>query len=84
MDVILCPAGPGAAPLLECSRYWGYTTQWNLLDYPALVFPVTKVDSTVDVREEDYVPINAQDQYNYNLCKCTIHFSLSSSFWDRL
>jgi amidase len=40
VDVILCPTGPGAAPPLNCARYWGYTSQWNLLDYPALVFPV--------------------------------------------
>jgi hypothetical protein len=40
VDVILCPVGPGAAPPLNCARYWGYTSQWNLLDYPALVFPV--------------------------------------------
>lgn len=40
VDVILCPVGPGAAPPLNCSRYWCYTSQWNLLDQPALVFPV--------------------------------------------
>lgn len=40
VDVILCPVTPGAAPPLDCARYWGYTSQWNLLDYPALVFPV--------------------------------------------
>ena len=42
VDIILCPAGPGAAPPLNCSRYWCYTSQWNLLDYPALVFPVNE------------------------------------------
>lgn len=40
VDVILCPAGPGAAPKLNTARYWGYTAIWNLLDYPAAVFPV--------------------------------------------
>lgn len=40
VDVILCPVGPGAAPPLDQAQYWGYTSQWNLLDYPALVFPV--------------------------------------------
>lgn len=44
VDVILCPAGPGAAPPLDHARYWGYTSQWNILDYPALVFPVTRAD----------------------------------------
>ena len=69
VDVILCPAGPGAAPLLNCSRYWGYTSQWNLLDYPALVFPVTKVDPNIDVWDTRYVAMNDQDQYNHSLCK---------------
>ena len=69
VDVILCPVGPGAAPPLDCARYWGYTTQWNLLDYPALVFPVTKVDPTVDVVDQDYKPINEKDKYNDQLWK---------------
>jgi len=67
VDVILCPAGPGAAPPLEHSKYWGYTSQWNLLDYPALVFPVTQVDQEKDVVEEGYTPLNAQDEWNYKL-----------------
>ena len=68
VDVIICPVGPGAAPLLDKSRYWGYTSQWNLLDYPALVFPVSKVDSKVDVVDEAYEPMNEQDELNYHLC----------------
>lgn len=69
VDVILCPVGPGAAPPLDCARYWGYTTQWNVLDYPALVFPVTKVDPTVDVVDQGYKPMNEKDEYNYHLWK---------------
>ena len=68
VDVILCPVGPGPAPPLDCARYWGYTSQWNLLDYPALVFPVTKIDPEVDVKEE-YSPKNEKDKYNYELCE---------------
>ena len=69
VDVILCPVGPGAAPPLDCARYWGYTSQWNLLDYPALVFPVTKVDLTKDLIDQDYIPMNEQDEYNHRLWK---------------
>jgi amidase len=43
IDVILCPAGPGVAPPLDCAKYWGYTSLWNLLDFPALVFPVSRL-----------------------------------------
>lgn len=68
VDVILCPASPGVALPLDSSRYWGYTSQWNLLDYPALVFPVTTVDSS-DVRDTDYSPINERDSFMNSLCK---------------
>ncbi len=67
VDVIICPATPGAAPLHETARYWPYTSQWNLLDYPAVVFPVTHVDVEKDKKEEDYVPLNKQDKYNHDL-----------------
>ena len=69
VDVILCPVGPGVAPLIDTSRYWGYTSQWNLLDYPALVFPVSRVNPEVDVVEPGYRPMNERDEYNYKLCK---------------
>lgn len=69
VDVILCPAGPGAAPPLNHAKYWAYTSQWNLLDYPALVFPVTKVDQQIDVIDKDYRPWNYNDEYNYRLCR---------------
>lgn len=40
-----------------------------MLDYPALVFPVTMVDPAIDVWDEKYVAMNEQDQYNHDLCK---------------
>lgn len=67
VDVIICPATPGAAPLHETARYWPYTSQWNLLDYPAAVFPVTFVDVDKDPKEEGYVPMNEQDKDNHEL-----------------
>ena len=68
VDVILCPVGPGAAPLLETSKWWGYTSQWNLLDYPAIVFPVTRVAPKVDVADASYQPRNSKDKYNWRNC----------------
>ncbi|KAL2048048.1 hypothetical protein ABVK25_011085 [Lepraria finkii] len=67
VDVILCPASPGVAPPLDTSRYWGYTSQWNLVDYPAVVFPVTTVDPALDVLDKSYVPMNEQDRFNLGL-----------------
>ena len=69
VDVILCPVGPGVAPLIDTSRYWGYTSQWNLLDYPALVFPVSRVNPEIDVVERGYRSMNEKDEYNYKLCE---------------
>ncbi|OKL59567.1 hypothetical protein UA08_05111 [Talaromyces atroroseus] len=67
VDVILSPTGPGAAPPLNQARYWGYTSQWNLLDYPAAVFPVTKVQPDLDRVDEGYEPRNSKDEFNYKL-----------------
>lgn len=49
IDALLCPVGPGVAPKHNTAKYWSYTSQWNLLDYPGLVFPVFKVEKDVDV-----------------------------------
>ncbi|PQE22960.1 hypothetical protein CJF30_00008553 [Rutstroemia sp. NJR-2017a BBW] len=67
VDVILCPVGPGVAPKLDTSKWWGYTAQWNLLDYPALVFPVDQVDVEKDGAGEKYTPRNEKDKYNWDL-----------------
>ncbi|KAL9610378.1 MAG: hypothetical protein Q9167_004918 [Letrouitia subvulpina] len=67
IDVLLCPAAPGVAPRHNTSKYWGYTAQWNLLDYPAVVFPVTKVDKEVDAIEPGYKhePMSELDSENW-------------------
>lgn len=65
VDVILCPAGPGTAPLLNGARYWCYTSQWNLLDYPALIFPVTKADPELDPVDHEFRPIGPLDEENH-------------------
>ena len=69
VDVILTPTGPGCAPPLDCARYWGYTAQWNLLDYPCLIFPTGPDAGPEDKVDEDYQPRNEQDKYNDEPCK---------------
>ncbi|KAE8348961.1 amidase signature domain-containing protein [Aspergillus coremiiformis] len=39
VDFILCPAYVGVAAVLGESQYWNYTAIWNVLDFPAVVFP---------------------------------------------
>ena len=63
MDIILCPYLHSPAPLLETTRYWGYTSIWNLLDYPAAVFPVTKVDPEVDAEPAGHEARNEFDEW---------------------
>lgn len=75
VDVILTPTGPGCAPPLDCARYWGYTAQWNLLDYPALVFPTgLYADPEHDPVEKGYEPRNEKDRYNHELCESSCLF----------
>ncbi|KAH8669545.1 amidase signature domain-containing protein [Tricladium varicosporioides] len=65
VDVILCPVGPGVAPKLNTAKWWGYTSQWNLLDYPGLVVPIDQVDVAKDHLEEKYEPRNDFDKENW-------------------
>lgn len=67
VDAILCPTGPGCAPPHGQSKYWNYTSQWNILEYAGAVFPVGKVDQNIDLAEKDYMPINEQDKFNHAL-----------------
>jgi Asp-tRNA(Asn)/Glu-tRNA(Gln) amidotransferase A subunit family amidase len=67
VDVILSPVGPGVAPKLDKSKWWGYTSQWNLLNYPALVFPVDKIDVAKDGVRESHSPRNETDKENWEL-----------------
>jgi hypothetical protein len=45
LDCLLCPANPSVASFHGESRYWGYTSAFNLLDYCGTVFPVGFVQS---------------------------------------
>jgi amidase len=68
VDAILCPVGPGVAPKHNTAKYWGYTSQWNLLDYPAAVFPVGKVNKNIDIMPNDFEPMSGKDEENWALC----------------
>ncbi|KAJ2993723.1 hypothetical protein NUW58_g75 [Xylaria curta] len=67
VDVILCPPNFGAATPHKQSKYWGYSSIWNLLDYPGVVFPVTTVDPAKDPKDAMYKPRNAEDEFVYHL-----------------
>ncbi|KAH8595639.1 acetamidase [Bisporella sp. PMI_857] len=67
VDAILSPVGPGPAPPHGNAKYWSYTSQWNMLEYAAVAFPVTTVDVKLDVKDTNYVPKNEKDKFNWDL-----------------
>ncbi|CAI6333956.1 unnamed protein product [Periconia digitata] len=67
IDALLCPVGPGVAPKHNTAKYWSYTSQWNLLNYPGVVFPVTRVDKNQDVLEKKGKPLSGLDKSNRDL-----------------
>lgn len=73
VDVLLCPAAPHVAPRSGSSRYWAYSCVWNLLDWPAVVFPVCRVDKAVDgVVERERGKgqwMSGEDERNWGLCE---------------
>lgn len=40
VDVVLSPVSPTLAPPHDTTRWWGYTSYWNLADYPGVIFPL--------------------------------------------
>ncbi|KAH8099837.1 amidase [Cristinia sonorae] len=40
VDCVLSPVAPTLAPPHDTTRWWGYTSYWNLMDFPAAVFPL--------------------------------------------
>jgi amidase len=43
VDVILTPVAPTLAAPHDSVRWWGYSSYWNLVDYPAVVFPIGRL-----------------------------------------
>lgn len=49
--------------------YTGCTPWVNILDYSAIVIPVTKVDKHIDIIDDSYQPMNEDDQKTWENCK---------------
>lgn len=69
VDAIICPTGPTVASVHGESRYWGYTSVWNALDYSAAVVPCRKVlASDTSVNPSQQVPsVNAANDWFHEL-----------------
>lgn len=72
MDCIIAPSAPLAGSPHDFPLWWGYTTIWNLLDYPSTILPVKdfKVDPTKDAKIAGYQPrANPFDKPNWEICE---------------
>lgn len=64
VDVVLTPVGPSPAPQHGTAKYWGYTSYWNLANYPAAVFPTGMfVDPALDKEDPGYTSRNEKEKY---------------------
>lgn len=65
VDAVLSPVAPTLAPPHDTTRWWGYTSYWNLMDYPAAVFPVGRLDAdtyrAADVPADSTLPSDARN-----------------------
>lgn len=50
-------------------RLIDYTEAINLLDYSAIVIPVTRADKEIDKFDHTYIPTNERDRKNHEACK---------------
>ncbi|SCV01742.1 LANO_0F13300g1_1 [Lachancea nothofagi CBS 11611] len=60
LDFILSPTYNGPAEIAGQSLYWGYTSFWNLADYPNVTFPVGVAH---DVQKDAEVPNLRDNEY---------------------
>ncbi|KAI0094460.1 amidase [Irpex rosettiformis] len=60
IDAILSPVAATLAPPHDTTRWWGYTSYWNLMDLCAAVFPVGRFKAEsyrqLDISEDFTVP----------------------------
>lgn len=69
VDAIIAPLAPFAAARPGMYSYYGYSAWVNVLDYSAVVVPVTKVDKSVDKKIEDFKAVDETDQKTQDNCK---------------
>ncbi|KAF4441026.1 hypothetical protein FACUT_3055 [Fusarium acutatum] len=71
IDALICPPAPGVGYPHDFNTYWGYTSLFNLIDYPAAILPIPglKVSSEQDSPDVDYVPLdtNPYDKLNHEI-----------------
>jgi amidase len=75
MDGLICPVAASAGIPHDFPLWWGYTSLFNLIDYPSIVLPLKKVriNAEQDAKDENYVPkSNPFDVANHDLLLTSI------------
>lgn len=75
IDCLICPSSPMAGVPHDFPVWWGYTSIWNLLDYPSIIMPVKKfmISPEMDPKVMSYKPRdNAFDGPNWRLCRSCV------------
>ncbi|KAK7216282.1 hypothetical protein V2G26_004285 [Clonostachys chloroleuca] len=71
IDALICPPAPSAGIPHNFNIYWGYSSLFNLLDYPSVILPIPKfkIDAQKDPVDVHYRPLetNAYDKANHEL-----------------
>ncbi|KAI4241118.1 MAG: hypothetical protein L6R40_004757 [Gallowayella cf. fulva] len=65
VDAFVMPVAPHAAVISGKYYHNAYTESINLLDYSAVVIPVTTADKSLDKFDHDYEPLNEKDRKNW-------------------
>lgn len=72
IDGILGPVHLSASYPHDFPSWWGYTSLWNILDYPSTTIPVKgfEISEESDPKDESYTPVeNAFDRATHEMCK---------------
>lgn len=72
IDALICPVGPAIGIPHDFNIWWGYTTLFNIVDYPSIVLPIKKFkfSASEDAKDTKYVPrtTNPFDRPNFEMC----------------
>jgi len=59
-------------PRHDFTCWWGYTSLFNILDYPSITLPIKdlKISAEKDPKDMEYKPLdNPFDKLTYDMCK---------------
>ena len=69
LDGLICPIGPSPACQHGHMDYDNYTSLFNVLDLPAVAFPVTHVDKQLDQKAESVSLYDKMDKRSWDRCE---------------